>query len=84
MARALLNCSNTNTRKERWLHQMKILRRIKLSKYQNCRISDNKNRDSTKVMPLDGNRLTNQKKLLFQRHADYVMSLTLRDRERMC
>lgn len=54
MVRALLNCSKTNTRKERWLHQMKKLRRIKCSKYQNCRMYGNKNRDSAKVMLLDG------------------------------
>ena len=44
--------------------------RIKFSKYLNCGISDNKNRDSNEFIPLDGEggKLTNQKMLLFQRH----------------
>lgn len=87
LARALLNYSNINTRKERWLHQLKKLRRIKFSKYLHCRISDNKNRDSTEDMPLDGEggRLTNQKILLFQRHGHSCgESVTVRDGEQMC
>lgn len=47
LVRALLIYTNANTRKGRWLHQMKKLRSIKFSKYLNCKISDNKDRDST-------------------------------------
>lgn len=61
--------------------------RVKFSKYLNCRRSDNKNRDSIKSVPSDGegSKLTNQKIVLFQTQGQSCdESVTVLDGERMC